>query len=64
MKQLVIINNESVFSDSSFFFCDNKSIKSIPESVDSTSFIIRWICDDCEMNVGIPNDEELNNYLR
>ena len=42
----------------------NKSIKSIPESVDSTSFIIRWICDDCEMNVGIPNDEELNNYLR
>ena len=42
----------------------NKSIKSIPESVGSTSFIIRWICDDCETIVGIPNDGELNNYLR
>ena len=42
----------------------NKSVKSIPESVDSTSFIIRWVCNDCKMVIGIPNDEELNNYLK
>ena len=42
----------------------NKSIKSIPESVGSTSFIIRWMCNDCEMIIGIPNDHELNNYLK
>ena len=42
----------------------NKSIKSIPESVDSTTFIIRWVCNDCETIIKIPNDEELNNYLK
>ena len=41
----------------------NKSIKSIPESVDSSTFIIRWVCDECERIIGIPNDEEINNYL-
>ena len=41
-----------------------KSVKSIPESLGSTSFIIRWICDDCEKVIGIPNDQELNKYLR
>ena len=42
----------------------NKSIKTIPESVDSTSFVIRWVCDDCEKIIRIPNDQELNKYLR
>ena len=41
----------------------NKSIRSIPESVDSTTLLIRWICNDCEKIIGIPNDQELNNYL-
>jgi peptidoglycan hydrolase CwlO-like protein len=41
----------------------NKSIKSIRERVDSTTFVIRWICDDCEKTIGIPNDQEINKYL-
>ena len=41
----------------------SKSIRSIPESVDSTSFLIRWVCNTCEKVIGIPNDQELNKYL-
>ena len=42
----------------------NKSVKSTKEHEASSTFIIRWICDDCEKVIGIPNDEELNNYLK
>ena len=41
----------------------NKSIKSIPESVDSSTFVIRWVCNECELIMRIPNDQEINNYL-
>ena len=41
----------------------NRSLKSIKESEDSSTFIIRWMCDDCERIIGIPNDQELNKYL-
>ena len=41
-----------------------KTIKSLPESVDSSTFIIRWVCNECESIVGIPNNIELNNYLK
>ena len=40
-----------------------KSIKSLQENVDSTTFIIRWVCNNCKYVVGIPNPEELNKYL-
>ena len=40
------------------------SLKSIQESEDSSTFIIRWVCDDCESITGIPNDQELNKFLR
>ena len=39
-------------------------VKSIQENEDSSTFVIRWICSDCEAIVGIPNDEELNNFLK
>ena len=41
----------------------NKSLKSIKENVDSSIFIIRWVCDDCSSIVGIPNKQELEDYL-
>ena len=41
----------------------SKSVRSIKEHVDSTTFIVRWVCDDCNYIVGIPNSEELNKYL-
>tara|TARA_R110002020_G_scaffold472594_1_gene700896 strand:- start:658 stop:879 length:222 start_codon:yes stop_codon:yes gene_type:complete len=41
----------------------SKSVRSTKEHVDSTTFIIRWVCDDCNKIIGIPNSEELDNYL-
>ena len=41
----------------------NKSIKSIKEREDSSTFIIRWICDDCEKVVGMLSKQEINEYL-
>ena len=41
-----------------------KSVKSIKEREDASTFVIRWICNDCEKIIGIPNDQELNKFLR
>ena len=41
-----------------------KSIKNVRERLDSTTTIIRWICDECSQIVGIPNNNELQNYLK
>ena len=41
----------------------NKVVKSIKENEDSSTFVIRWICDECERTVGIPNEQEINKYL-
>ena len=42
----------------------NRSIKSIKEHEVSSTFVIRWVCNDCERIIGIPNKQELNNYLK
>jgi len=41
-----------------------KSLKSIKENVDSSLFICRWICSECNSVIGIPNQDELTNYLK
>ena len=41
----------------------NKSIKSIKEREDASTFVIRWVCDDFERVAGIPNEQEINEYL-
>ena len=41
-----------------------KSIKAVRENVDSTVSIIRWTCNNCNKIVGIPNNDELQNYLK
>ena len=41
-----------------------KSVKAIRENVDSTVSIIRWVCDNCNKTIGIPNDNDLQNYLK
>ncbi len=41
-----------------------KSIKNVRERLDSTTMVIRWTCDTCFSIVGIPNDNELQNYLK
>ena len=41
----------------------NISIKSIRERVDSSSTIIRWVCNECSQIVGIPNQQEIKKYI-
>ena len=41
-----------------------KSIKNVRERLDSTIMVIRWTCDTCSLIVGIPNNNELQNYLK
>jgi len=41
-----------------------KSIKYVRERLDSTTMVVRYICDECFSVVGIPNDNELQNYLK
>ena len=41
-----------------------KSIKSIKEHEVSSIFVFRWTCNNCERVIGIPNEQELNNYLK
>ena len=41
-----------------------KSLKSIRERVDSSSIIIRWVCDKCFLSIGYPDNEEINEYLK
>ena len=42
----------------------SKSIKSVRERLDSQTMVIRWTCDTCSSVIGIPNDNELQNYLK
>ena len=41
-----------------------KSVKLTRERLDSTTMVIRWTCDTCSLIVGIPNNNELQNYLK
>jgi len=40
-----------------------KSIKSTRERLDSSTTIIRWVCNECSQIVGIPNPKEIKKYL-
>ncbi len=41
----------------------NKVVKSIKENEDSSTFVVRCICGDCEKTIGMPTQQELNKYL-
>ena len=41
-----------------------KSIKSVRERLDSSTLIIRYVCDECYLIVGIPNNDKLQNFLK
>ena len=41
-----------------------KSIKNMQERLDSTSMVIRYVCDECSLIIGIPNNNELQKYLK
>ena len=41
-----------------------KSVKQIQERLDTSTMVIRWVCDSCSKVIGIPNEDETQNYLR
>ena len=42
----------------------SKSIKQVQERLDTSTLVTRWVCDSCSRIIGIPNDNELQNYLK
>ena len=41
----------------------NISVKSVRERVDSSTLVIRWVCNECSQIVGIPNPQEIEKYI-
>jgi len=41
----------------------NKVVKSIKENEDTSTFVVRCVCGDCEKMIGMPTQQELNKYL-
>ena len=41
-----------------------KSIKNVRERLDSVSMVTRYVCDECSLIIGIPNNDELQNFLK
>ena len=41
-----------------------KSIRNVRERFVSTSMVIRYVCDECSLIIGIPNNDELQNFLK
>ena len=40
-----------------------KSVRAVREHLGSTSPVIRWVCDECQMIIGYPNNKEIEKYL-
>ena len=41
-----------------------KSIKQVQERLGTSTLVTRWVCDSCSQIIGIPNDNEMKNYLK
>ena len=41
-----------------------KSVKQVRERVDSSSPVIRYVCDECLMVLGYPNQQDKNNFFK
>ena len=41
-----------------------KSVKQIRERLDSTSFVLRYVCNECSMVLGYPNQQEKDNFFK
>jgi len=41
-----------------------KSVKQVRKNVDSTSTSIRYVCDECLMVLGYPNQQDINNFFK
>ena len=43
---------------------NKKSIKTVLERVDSSSPVIRYVCDECSKILGYPNQQDMNNFFK
>jgi hypothetical protein len=43
---------------------ENQKLKQVPERLDSTITVIRWVCGDCKKILRIPTEEETKDYLK
>ena len=41
-----------------------KSVKQVRERVDSSSPVIRYVCDDCLKVLGYPNQQDKDNFFK
>jgi hypothetical protein len=41
-----------------------KSIRNVRERLDSQTTVVRYVCDECSLIIGIPNNNELQNFLK
>ena len=41
-----------------------KSVRFTRERLDSTTMVIRYVCDECRLSIGYPSKEETQNYLK
>jgi len=41
-----------------------KSIKNVRERLDSTTMVIRYVCDTCLLSIGYPNIKEIEDFLK
>jgi len=41
-----------------------KSIKNVRERLDSQTMVTRYVCNECSLIIGIPNNDELQNFLK
>jgi|TARA_R110002074_G_scaffold47494_1_gene121734 hypothetical protein len=42
----------------------NTTIKQVRKNVDSTSPSIRYVCDECLIVLGYPNQQDINNFFK
>ena len=43
---------------------NNKSVKQVRERVDSSSPVIRYVCDECSLVLGYPTQQEKDNFFK
>ena len=41
-----------------------KSVKQVRERLDSSTTVIRWVCDECFMIVGYPSDKDREKFFK
>ena len=41
-----------------------KSVKFVRERLDSTTMVVRYVCDECLLSIGYPSEKEIQNYLK